>query len=108
MEYVFSDQSRSSASACLAKCPRVAGHLEATFASCSGSSESPGRLDTSEIPAASGRGVRRVTRYLRDTARQWFTYLSSLRVKWWQVQIVSARPEFQQVRGGFGEIRSRF
>jgi hypothetical protein len=34
---------------------------------------------------------------LCDTVEQLFTHLSSLGVKWSQVQILSARPEFLQV-----------
>ena len=44
---------------------------------------------------------------MRDGRGCLFTTLSSLGVKWSQVQILSARPELLQYRGGFGEIRSR-
>src|ERR1700682_5455013 len=58
--------------------------------------------------ATQTRHTERPDHYLCDTVEQLFTHLSSLGVKWSQVQILSARPEKAQVRGGFGEIRSRF
>jgi hypothetical protein len=45
--------------------------------------------------------------YSKDIAEQSNSAYVRLGVKWSQVQILSARQEFLQYRGGFGEIRSR-
>jgi hypothetical protein len=45
---------------------------------------------------------------LRDAVEHLFTLSRSLGVKWSQVQILSARQKFLQVRSGFWEIGSRF
>jgi hypothetical protein len=49
-------------------------------------------------------GVELGGRYTEHLRRPKLT----LGVKWSQVQILSARPENQQFRGGFGEIRNLF
>ena len=57
--------------------------------------------------ATQTRHAKRPDHYLCDTVEQLFTHLSSLGVKWSQVQILSARLEKTQLKRGFGEIRSR-
>jgi hypothetical protein len=47
------------------------------------------------------RHAKRPDHYLCDTVEQQFTHLSSLGVKWSQVQILSARPTFTQVSAIF-------
>jgi hypothetical protein len=96
----------------------MARPFETNWASCSGELNRPGYLDTSDIPGASGEGriagepvshqcpktrsdtidetaqmrhAKRPDQYLCDTVEQQFTHLSSLGVKWSQVQILSAR-----------------
>jgi hypothetical protein len=53
------------------------------------------------------RHAKRPDQYLCDTVEQQFTHLSSLGVKWSQVQILSARPRKELVEGGFRLSRNR-